>query len=140
MDIKIYTDGASRNNPGESASGYLIIDNNEEILECFYNGIKTNNEAEYIAVISALDRLIKEEKESFPIIIHSDSKLIINQLIGSYKVKDLKLMELRNKALTLSKQFMSCNFKNVLREDKNIKKVDTALNVLLDNIEKSEKQ
>ncbi|MDE1823627.1 MAG: reverse transcriptase-like protein, partial [Candidatus Micrarchaeota archaeon] len=57
MLLTIYTDGASRSNPGESASGFQILDeNSRQLLEkAFYNGIRTNNEAEYIAIIAALE-------------------------------------------------------------------------------------
>jgi ribonuclease HI len=136
-EILIYTDGASRENPGKSASGYLIIEGKKETLETFYNGIKTNNEAEYIAVIAALKKLINEDKDSFPIILYSDSELMIKQLNGKYKVKTLKLIPLKEEVINLSKKFMSCKFLNVPRENKNISKVDYALNVLLDSIEKS---
>ncbi len=132
MDIKIYTDGASRNNPGESASGYLIINNNEEILECFYNGIKTNNEAEYIAVILAMKKLISLKEEKNNLVFFSDSKLMVNQLCGRYKIKKPELIKLNETALSLSKKFQSCKFNSVLRTEKNIGRVDYALNMLLD--------
>ncbi len=138
-EILIYTDGASRENPGKSASGYLILEGKKETLETFYNGIKTNNEAEYIAVIAALKKLINEGKDSFPIILYSDSELIIKQLTGKYKVKTPKLIPLKEEAVKLSKQFMSCKFLNVPRENKNISKVDYELNVLLDSMEKGKK-
>ncbi len=137
MNIKIYTDGASRNNPGESASGYLILDNNEEILECFYNGIKTNNEAEYTAVILAMEKLISLKKEKNNLVFFSDSKLMVNQLCGRYKIKKPELIKLNEKALLLSKRFLSCEFNSVLRTEKNIARVDYALNILLDKSAKT---
>ena len=56
MGIEIYTDGAARGNPGASASGYVIYDPSGRQLakNTIYNGIKTNNQAEYIAIIAAL--------------------------------------------------------------------------------------
>ena len=56
MILNIYTDGASRNNPGKSASGYIVLDESGSQLlgKSFYNGIKTNNEAEYLAIVAAL--------------------------------------------------------------------------------------
>jgi len=61
MDLYIYTDGASRGNPGKSASGYLILDSSNKPLlkEVFYNGRKTNNFAEYMAIIAALEKVAK---------------------------------------------------------------------------------
>lgn len=133
-EILVYTDGASRDNPGKSASGYLILEGKKETLETFYNGIKTNNEAEYLAVIAALKKLIKDGKESFPLIIYSDSELLIKQLTGKYKVKNERLIPLKEEVINLSKEFMSCKFLNVPRENKNISRVDSALNMLLDTL------
>ena len=137
-NIKIYTDGASRVNPGKSASGYLIIENDKEISNFFYNGIKTNNEAEYIAVISALKYLLNEKKEGSPITLYSDSEVIIKQLKGSYKVKEPKLIKLHKEALNYLKNFSSYTLINVPRENKYISLVDKNLNKLLDEVEKEE--
>lgn len=135
MEITVYTDGASRNNPGESASGFIIQDKNGEYIECFYNGIKTNNEAEYLAVIAAMKKL-KERKNIYDIItIFSDSELMIKQLQGNYKVKTPSIMVLYEEALSLFKEFSSLHFKNLPRSNKNITKVDYALNKLLDERE-----
>ena len=96
MKISVYTDGASRKNPGESASGYLIRFEKEEILECFYNGKKTNSEAEYIAVILAFKKINSlniGEKEVF---LYSDSEFMINQLKGIYKIRKPELRQFYN--------------------------------------------
>jgi ribonuclease HI len=70
------------------------------------------------------------------VILFSDSELIINQLTGRFKVKSKDLLHLHEKAKQLSTRFKSVEFNNVPREDERISRVDTALNKLLDTIEK----
>lgn len=86
MTINIFTDGASRGNPGEAGIGVAIYD--EEILiEQIYKylGKKTNNQAEYTAVIFALQKLkdLNYSKAN----LFSDSEFLVKQLNGQYKVK-----------------------------------------------------
>ena len=82
--IKIYTDGAARGNPGLAAVGYIIFRGDKLIKKNVkYIGKSTNNIAEYRAVINAL-RIAPKNKE---ITLYSDSKLIVNQITGKFKVK-----------------------------------------------------
>lgn len=93
-----YFDGASRGNPGEAGAGALIKDKEGNILwSCAkYLGTKTNNEAEYSAIIELLkavrDMGITEIK------IHGDSNLVINQLSGRWSIKKDHLKELAKTA------------------------------------------
>lgn len=136
--IYIYTDGASRSNPGESASGYQILDEEHNLLfkYSFYNGIKTNNEAEYLAIIAALERAAAEFGYGIEIHLYSDSQLVVRQLNGSYKVKDRGLKELHKKASEVARKFSICKLENVSREDRYISMVDKGLNLLLDELGK----
>ena len=139
MKISVYTDGASRKNPGESASGYLIRFEKEEILECFYNGKKTNSEAEYIAVILAFKKINSlniGEKEVF---LYSDSEFMINQLKGIYKIRKPELRQFYEEVISISKNFSLCTYEALQREDKNISAVDYNLNRLLDKMENNKK-
>ncbi len=138
MIANIYTDGASRSNPGKSASGYMIIDeeNNLLVKDSFYNGIKTNNEAEYLAIIAALERAAEQFGYDAEINLFSDSQLVVRQLNKVYKVKETGLKELNRKAGELAKKFSSCKLENVSRENKYISMVDRELNLLLDGLEK----
>lgn len=132
MKLYIYTDGASRGNPGESASGFMLLDSSSKVVHqhVFYNGTCTNNVAEYEAVIAALkEALARGYKE---VVLHSDSKLIINQISGSYKVKDAKLKELNSKARSLLAGFEKHDLLNVPRTNKGIVAVDRELNLFLD--------
>ena len=136
--ITIYTDGASRGNPGISLSGYIVFKNsiliNSDIIK---NGIATNNFAEHNAIYHALKWCSEnmEDSNKYDIILYSDSQLAINQLNGRYKIKDVKLMELCTKTMSLFNRFKSLKFINVRRSDSNISKVDSMLNEYLDRIE-----
>ncbi len=87
--ITIYTDGGSRGNPGPAAYGVVIKENNTVIKELAgFLGVKTNNEAEYEGIVAALSWL-QNEKETivFPVFLFSDSTLVVNQLMGRFKIK-----------------------------------------------------
>ncbi|MEM3178086.1 MAG: ribonuclease HI family protein [Candidatus Micrarchaeaceae archaeon] len=134
--VYIYTDGASRGNPGPSASGYLILDKNSQKLSSMeiFNGVKTNNFAEYTAIIKALDWTAKNLGVKNSVELYSDSELVIKQLNGQYKVKSQELRKLNNEAMKLAALFEECKFINVRRENRYISAVDKAINRLLDNI------
>ncbi len=134
MLIYVYTDGASRKNPGESASGYMLMDSGYRLLmkESFYNGIKTNNMAEYLAVIGALRKVQERYGLGNDLCMYSDSELIVNQLNGRFRVKDQDLKELHAEAKALLLKFRSCKLTSVPREDRYITMVDKELNDLLD--------
>ncbi len=98
-EIHVFTDGGSRGNPGEAAIGgvvYLFEKGNRRLLGEISEriGWGTNNEAEYKAVIKALE-WIKENVADKPkrIIFHLDSSLVYNQLSGFFKVKKGKIRE-----------------------------------------------
>lgn len=96
-----YFDGASRGNPGEAAIGaYLINDKGEIISEISQRiGSKTNNEAEYMALITLLEEVkrrdIKEAK------LYGDSQLVINQVSGKWRINHLHLYDLCEQVLRL---------------------------------------
>ena len=136
MQLYIYTDGASRKNPGKSASGYEILDyaHNLVVKYSFYNGIRTNNEAEYLALIEALKKAQAEYGNDVEIMLYSDSELMIRQLKGEYKVKGEGLKVLHAQAKELVSKFKSVKLNSVLRENEHISSVDASLNELLDRI------
>ena len=136
MVFKIYTDGASRGNPGISASGYVVFDGHMKMIgeRYFYNGKATNNAAEYKAVIGALEFVLGISGAEKDMELYSDSQIVVRQLKGEYKVRDIGLRELHGKALVLLSSFKSYKLFNVPREDKNISYVDRQLNHLLDGV------
>ncbi|MEM4097724.1 MAG: ribonuclease HI family protein [Candidatus Micrarchaeaceae archaeon] len=130
--IRIYTDGASQGNPGKSASGWAIYNDGKLIKEGIaYNGIKTNNYAEYMAMILALEWCSKNISSSEKIEIYSDSRLATMQASGKFKVKSASLQELNSRLMGLAKKFREVKFINVPRENANIAKVDAALSIYL---------
>ncbi len=134
MKVYAYTDGAARGNPGRSASGYHLLDASHRLLErhVFYNGICTNNVAEYKAVVAALKKALERFGTDTEIVVVSDSNLVINQLSGKYKVKSEHLKALNKEGRDLLSQFKSHRLLNVRRENEHVSRVDGELNGLLD--------
>jgi len=103
----IYTDGASRGNPGPASCGYLIKSDDGVIWvqDGVYLDIATNNYAEYMGVFLALKRLLEDFEKQLPaeVEVRADSQLVVRQLSGVYKIKnlDLKLLYQQVKELEL---------------------------------------
>jgi len=98
MLLRVFTDGGARGNPGPAAAAFIIV-GREEILakEGFYLGKATNNVAEYQAVLKALDWLLAHRekiKEIEKITFSLDSKLVVSQLNGQFKIKARNLLPL----------------------------------------------
>ncbi|HLC83567.1 MAG TPA: ribonuclease HI family protein [Bacteroidia bacterium] len=134
--LKIYTDGASRSNPGKAAIGIVIFDSNDK--EVFkkkeYIGIASNNVAEYTALVKSLSKaktFAKDGKEE--IICYSDSELMIRQLNGLYKVKNTNLKELFAEVQLLIQEFKKVEFRHVKRENPKIQIADSLANMALDD-------
>ncbi len=127
---ELYIDGASRGNPGKAAAGFIICKNGKEIARGGkYLGIKTNNEAEYYALLLGLQKC--KELNIKKIKIFSDSKLIVNQVKGSFKVKDEKLKNIYKKVLNILKNF-DYEIEHIPREKNKI--ADNIANYKLDEI------
>ncbi len=100
MVLNVFTDGASRGNPGKAGIGVAIYRDKELISEIHeYVGMRTNNEAEYLALIKALQK-IKELSESSANIF-SDSEFLVKQMKKEYKVKAEKIVPLNQMAVNL---------------------------------------
>ena len=92
--LKIYTDGAARNNPGPAGLGVVFYDKNAKVISSFkkYIGEATNNQAEYKAVILALQKAKKIKAKKIK--VYMDSKLVVEQVNGNYKIKEPILKKL----------------------------------------------
>jgi len=104
-EFLVYTDGACTGNPGRMGIGYVIYQNPGQKLTatCTYSpGTGTNNQAEYLAVIAALDYLTAFEPQS--ILVMSDSQLVIYQLTGVYAIKSPTIAELADRVFELVKR------------------------------------
>ncbi|MEN9923797.1 MAG: Phosphoserine phosphatase 1 [Actinomycetota bacterium] len=84
----VYADGASRGNPGPAAYGTLVLNHAEEVVAelAGYLDVATNNFAEYYGLITGLEFLQSIPTASF-IEIRMDSKLVVEQMTGKWKVK-----------------------------------------------------
>ena len=135
--VIIYTDGASRGNPGVGSIGVVFCNEKEEIIKRYseYLGDSvTNNEAEYLAVIFALKKISsvfgKKLAASTEIELRSDSELLVKQMKGEYKIMNPKIQELFLQAWNLKIDFAKVVFKAIPRE-KN-KEADRLANEALD--------
>ena len=132
MDLRIYSDGASRGNPGPSAIAFMILTKEGKILkthsEC--TGVKTNNQAEYTALIAALESASKFEKENVE--VYLDSELLVKQVNGEYKVRNKDLKTLWLNVQKLRQEFACVTFTHIPRSDSYIQRVDKLVNNALD--------
>lgn len=135
INITMYTDGASRGNPGPSGIGVVIMDKEETIYYKDFIGMnKTNNEAEYIAIIEGLvmvDELSWNNKE-IDIDIYLDSKLVVNQLNGTWKVKDYRMRKFHSISKELINKFNKVSIEHIPRKE-NIE-ADKLANEALDEV------
>ncbi|MEW6623547.1 MAG: ribonuclease HI family protein [Bacillota bacterium] len=130
MEVKVYTDGASRGNPGHAGIGIIILDADGHVLaeECDYIGQSTNNIAEYTAVIRGLKRAKVLGARS--VNLFADSQLLVRQLTGQYKVKNEGLKPLYEQVRKLIDAFKSFNAIHIPREEN--KAADRLANKALD--------
>lgn len=138
--IIAYTDGGSRGNPGPSAIGVVIesggpstlLGVNKEYGE--YLGARTNNQAEYEAVIFALKKIKAlagtEKAKHIEVEIRMDSELVARQLSGAYKIKEPELKPLFVDVWNLRMDFGNVSFVHVPREENS--RADRMVNKILD--------
>jgi ribonuclease HI len=113
----IHIDGASRNNPGKAGAGIVMKKDGEVVSrEGFYLGIKTNNQAEYYALLLTLFFVHRYAHSHDLIRIASDSELLVKQMAGSYKIKHEGLKPLFRLAQSLMSAY-TINIMHVVRED-----------------------
>jgi len=130
--IVVYTDGGSRGNPGPAAIGIFVATLNKRYGE--FLGNKTNNEAEYEAVVYALKKVKqlmgKVRAREISVEIRSDSQLIVSQLNGEYKLKERNLWPYFISIWNLRQDFENVSFAHVSREENAV--ADRLLNETLD--------
>ncbi|MBI4035657.1 ribonuclease HI family protein [Candidatus Daviesbacteria bacterium] len=134
MKLVIYTDGASRGNPGPSSYGYTLSDGSGNLIyeEGKYIGITTNNVAEYTAVYEALKYIKgKYDRMKIELELFADSKLVVEQLSGRFKVKSEHLKPLIEKIRLLSQQLGGVVHTHVPRAQNT--KADRLANLALDS-------
>ncbi len=135
MDIKrvvINVDGAARGNPGPAAIGATIKDEEDRLIACISQriGTTTNNQAEYRAIIAALEKAITLGAKHAD--VKSDSELVVKQLNGEYRVKKPALKPLHQQVKQLQGSLEGFTITHVPREQ-NVE-ADNLANKALDNI------
>ncbi|HXL04068.1 MAG TPA: ribonuclease HI family protein [Bacillota bacterium] len=131
IEVTIYTDGASRGNPGSAGIGAVILDADGSCLMelCEWIGIATNNEAEYIALIKALEAA--KALGARRVRVYADSELVVRQLKGEYAVKSPRLRPLFMEARRLKDEFDKFSICHIKRE-KNAR-ADVLANIGIDS-------
>jgi queuosine biosynthesis protein QueD len=116
-ELRIHVDGASRGNPGPAAIAGVLTSGQGHELERFseFIGEATNNEAEYRALIEALNRARQYRPAHVTVV--SDSELMVRQMKGLYNVRSPSLAPLHRKAQELVAILGSVEFVHVRREE-----------------------
>jgi ribonuclease HI len=131
-EVIIFTDGGAQGNPGKAGAAFVIYIDGKIKEYATYVGERTNNEAEYLAVILALEKLKqllgKERSKKTKVIINLDSELVGKQLRGEYKILEENLQKLFMKFWNLKFDFGEIEIKLISREenkraDKLVKKI-----------------
>jgi ribonuclease HI len=117
MKYIVHTDGAARGNPGPAAIGVVIEDEDgRTVYEASRAlGVRTNNEAEYQALITALEYL--KDVRPAEVEFRLDSELVVKQIGGQYKVKEPRLQALHGQVIMLLNAVKKYRFRHVRRED-----------------------
>jgi ribonuclease HI len=115
--IKVFIDGACRGNPGYAATGVIFYDASDNIIYQggYYLGQATNNIAEYMALIKALEK--SQELGFKDIEVFSDSQLLTKQIGGEYTVRNQQLKNLFIKVQELIEGFSSFSLDHIPREE-----------------------
>jgi ribonuclease HI len=114
--IEIYIDGASKGNPGHAGIGVIICQNGQVLKNISsYIGQTTNNVAEYMALIQALQEALILKAEN--IAINTDSQLLYRQMKKEYRVKHPLISSLYTQAMHLVSAFKDVNINHISREN-----------------------
>jgi ribonuclease HI len=130
--LTIHTDGGARGNPGPAAFAYVIQRDGVAAIEhAEAMGEATNNQAEYTALVRALEHAARLGTEH-RLLVHSDSELLVKQMNGEYRVKDQGLKPLYEQAKRLASRFDSVTIRHIPRSQ-NVR-ADRLYNAALDRI------
>ena len=135
--VQIFTDGGSRGNPGNSAIGvWVVVDQQPTYSHSGYIGIATNNIAEYKAFLHSLNWVEKQFVQPVELEWSLDSLLVVNQINGLWKIKDLELKKIATLCATKLKLLKEHGFvyqiKHIPREENHA--ADALVNQALDQL------
>lgn len=134
--LLIFCDGGARGNPGPAAGAFVVKDREGKVLhqQGSFFGRATNNQAEYKAVILALEWLVKQPSAirhpPSTINFYLDSRLVVNQLSGHFKIKNRQLQRLAIKVREKEKALDIKVFYHLIKREKN-SEADKLLNQVL---------
>ncbi len=112
----LFCDGGSRGNPGIAGGGAVLYDERKKKIarDGIFCGIATNNVAEYSGLLCGMNLALKHEITELNVFL--DSKLIVEQMNGKWKVKNVGLKPLFERAKMLADQFQKVSFAHIPRE------------------------
>ena len=130
MKARLFTDGGSRGNPGPAASAYVLEAENGTVLDARGEpiGVATNNVAEYRALVAGLAKAAELEVDELEVV--SDSELLVKQMRGEYKIKNVALIDLSFEAKRHERQIGTVRYTAVRREHNEL--ADRLVNDTLD--------
>ena len=130
--IRVYSDGGARGNPGPAAIGIVLCDEDDRPLQEYkeYIGNGTNNEAEYRAVIKALDLASARTSEAVEVVC--DSELVVKQLLGAYRLKNQRMMDLNAQVRVRETRFRKVSYRHSPRMKGWLARADGLVNEALD--------
>lgn len=117
--MKVYCDGGARGNPGPAGAGVVVVDKKGAEIKKYkkFLGEKTNNQAEYEAVLFALESVLEDFPKEKVVDFFLDSELVVNQLKQNFKIKNEELGSLLIKIHNLIvKNNLKATFTHVPRE------------------------
>ena len=136
MQFTIHADGGARGNPGPAGAGAVVRDEFGSLVASVsaYLGHRTNNFAEYEAVIRAFEEVEKlvpvSKRANAEVLVKMDSELVVKQMRGEYKVKHPVLKEQQARLAALVSLFRLVTFTHVPREEN--KDADALANEAMD--------
>jgi ribonuclease HI len=130
VKARLFTDGGARGNPGPAAYAYVLEAGDGTVLAAHGEtiGVATNNVAEYSALVEGLRKAVELHLNELEVV--SDSELLVNQMRGSWRVKNEALRELWREAMRLAMTFDKITYNAVRREHNEL--ADRLVNEALD--------
>ncbi len=130
MKARLFTDGGARGNPGPAAYGFVLEADDGTVLaaEGEAIGVATNNIAEYSGLIAGLRRALELAVPEVEVV--SDSELMVKQMLGQYRVKNVALRDLHDEATRLAEKLARVEYRHVKRAHNEL--ADRLVNEALD--------
>jgi ribonuclease HI len=130
VKVRLFTDGGARGNPGPAAYGYVLEAEDGTVLAAQgkYIGSATNNVAEYSGLVAGLGKALELQVPEVEVV--SDSELMVKQMRGEYRVKNVALRALFAEADRLAREVGRVEYRHVRRAQN--EEADRLVNEALD--------